>query len=134
MARIEWIKQRLSNWALWKARQQGGGLGFSSQASFLNEVDSSRYRESVIPIDETEASVTNDGVEALKATRPTVYECVMAFYVFSPGGDKATALYLGRARSTVHASLDQADIALAAWFIERSAKQKERLAAYSGHK
>ena len=65
MARIEWVKQRLENWALFKAREAGGGLGFASQSSFLGEADSSRYRESRIPIDDVDASVTDEAVESL---------------------------------------------------------------------
>jgi hypothetical protein len=126
--RIEWVALRLNNWALYKARESGGGLGFSSQASFLNKVDSSRYRESIIPIDETDASVTNDGVEALKAGRPALYDCLQTYYVTGPGGIKGTALRLGKAESTVVTQLGHADVALRTWFIERSDRQNKNRA------
>lgn len=126
--RIEWVALRLNNWALYKARESGGGLGFASQASFLSEVDASRYRESVIPVDETDASVTNDGVESLKASRPALYECLQAYYVTGPGGARATAHRLGKAESTIKAQLEQADHALCQWFIARSDRQKKSLA------
>lgn len=35
MARIEWVKQRLDNWARWKEREQRHGLGFYTQSAFL---------------------------------------------------------------------------------------------------
>jgi hypothetical protein len=129
--RIEWVALRLNNWALYKARESGGGLGFSSQASFLNEVDSSRYRESIIPIDETDASVTNDGVESLKASRPALYDCLQTYYVTGPGGIKGTALLLGIAPSSVHANLAAADRALANWFTDRQSRQALHRAGYT---
>ena len=133
MARIEWVKLRLNNWALWRAREQAGGLGFAAQSAFLQEVVD-RYRESVLPVDETDASVTNDAVESLKTTRPALYDCVRTFYVDGPGGPKATAHRLGIAVSTVHAQLDQADVALSAWFLERAEQQRGRKAAYAACK
>ena len=55
MARIEWIKLRLNNWALWKDREQSGGLGFASRSSFLREAGQG-YREAVIPVDDVDAA------------------------------------------------------------------------------
>ena len=127
--RIEWVKTRLNNWALWKAREAGGGLGFASQSSFLREVDSSRYRESIIPIDECDASVTNEAVESLKVPRPHLYACVQAIYVRDVGV-KGAASRLGKAESTIKAQLEQADQALAAWFTERRERQAAKLKAY----
>lgn len=132
--RIEWVALRLNNWALYKARESGNGLGFAPQASFLREVDSSRYRESIIPIDETDASVTNDGVESLKTTRPALYECLITYYLTGLGGTKATALRLGIAASTVHANLAASDRALANWFTDRQSKQATSHAIYLGLK
>jgi hypothetical protein len=43
MARIEWVRQRLHNWALYKERESGGGLGFATQSVLLAE-RSSGYR------------------------------------------------------------------------------------------
>lgn len=126
MARIEWVKLRLNNWALWKAREAGNGLGFASTSSFLREADTSRYRESIIPVDETDASVTNDAVESLKSNRAQLYECLQVHYVCGPGGIRATAKYLCCSESTVKSLLDQADIALSTWFVERTAQQRAR--------
>jgi hypothetical protein len=122
--RIEWVSLRLNNWALYKARESAGGLGFATQSALLRE-SSSGYRESVIPIDETDASVTNDGVESLKATRRLLYDCLQTYYVTGPGGIKATAARLGKSESTIKAQLGQADLALSLWFVERSERQKK---------
>jgi hypothetical protein len=46
MARVEWVKQRFENWALWKERENRGGLGFYTSSSFTwTMVDTSGYRE-----------------------------------------------------------------------------------------
>jgi hypothetical protein len=124
MARIEWVKLRLNNWALWKARDAGGGLGFASQAAFLEIVNTTGYRESVIPIDDVDASVTNQAVESLRGPRRHLYECLQCIYPQDMGVIGA-ARHLGKAESTIHAQLDQADIALQLWFSERAERQEK---------
>jgi hypothetical protein len=130
MARIEWVKQRLENWALWKARERGGGLGYAAQSSFLIErVDNDRYRESKIPIDEVDAGVTDQAVTALRAALPDLHRTLDGIYVRDWGTQGAMAR-LGKDRSTIYAQLDQADRWLQAWFIERSARQQAARVAY----
>lgn len=131
MARIEWVKQRLDNWALWKAREAGGGLGFASQSSFLGEFDATRYRESVIPVDDVDASVTNEGVEALKPARTHLHDCLVCIYL-EDRGITGTARQLGKAESTIKAQLEQADLALSVWFIQRHERQKALRDALKG--
>ena len=122
MARIEWMKIRLENWALWKAKEGGGGLGFPGQSSFMRE-PTSGYRESIIPIDDVDASLTNDAVESLKPARTHLYDCLQAIYIRDTGV-RGAAFELGKAESTIKAQLDQADHALSAWFNERAEKKK----------
>lgn len=123
MARIEWVKYRLDNWALWKAREAGGGLGFPGQSSFLRE-SSSGYRECIIPIDDCDASVTNDAVESLKPARVHLYDCLQAIYIRDTG-IRGAATSLGKAESTIKAQLDQADHALSAWFSDRASRKEK---------
>ncbi len=123
MARIEWVKQRLINWALWKAREAGGGLGFPGQSSFLRE-SSGGYREAIIPVDDCDAALTNDAVESFKVTRPHIYDALQCIYVKTMTVREA-ARELGKAESTVKALLDVADHALATWFIDRHAKKQK---------
>ena len=125
MARIEWIKQRLNNWALWKLRESSGGLGFATQAVFLEDrVD--RYREISLSatIDTTDASLTDQAVEALKLPRPHLYDTLRCIYL-QDTGIKGAARRLGKAESTISAHLEQADHALSAWFGERAEKKKK---------
>lgn len=118
MARIDWVKRRLENWARWKVREQSGGLGFSRQASFLRDAPAGSDRESKIPIDEIEASVTDEAIEAMKGTRPHLYETVQLIY-FAGIGCNAASRYMGVAPSTVKANLEAADRELRVWFNER---------------
>ena len=124
MARIEWVKQRLSNWALWLERRDSGGLGFPSQSSFMREATTPGYREAIIPINDVDASVTNDGVQSLKLGRSHLYDCLQCIYV-QDTGIRGAAVALCRAESTVKAQLCAADHALAAWFSERASKKEK---------
>lgn len=120
MARIEWVRHRLENWALWKERESKGGLGFASQSSFLNEAATTdRYRESRIPVDEVDASLTNTAVESLRPTRPHLYMTLQHIYIQGIG-IKQTARIMAKNESTIKANLDQADHALSEWFGERA--------------
>lgn len=122
MARIEWVKLRLNNWALWKHREATGGLGYASQAAFLNE-PSGGYRESIIPVDDVDAAVTNSAVESLRDKRYQLYETLQCIYPRGLG-IKETARRCGLAESTIKAHLDQADHALAEWFRERAESKR----------
>lgn len=124
MARIEWVKHRLYNWALWKDREGRGGLGFATQAAFLNIAASTdRYRESVMPIDDVDAALTDSAVESLRMTRPELYQTLQFIYIRNLGRNE-TARRCGCAVSTVDAHLDRADHALSKWFGDRAEKQK----------
>ena len=117
MARIEWVKQRLENWALWKDKEANGGLGFATRSVLLSDaVD--RYRETVMPVDDIEAELTNQAVETLRESKVHLYEVIHLIYVAGVG-IKETARRVGRAESTVKANLDQSDHVLSRWFIER---------------
>lgn len=125
MARIEWIKLRLNNWALWRLRDIGGGLGFATMSVLLAEpVD--RYREVNIneTIDGNDAGQTNTAVESLKQPQPHLYAVLQCYYIGKgENSPRQTARVLGKAESTVHANLDQADLALRAWFTEHAPKK-----------
>ena len=129
MARIEWVKLRLNNWALWKVRNSCGGMGFARVSVLLaNRVDESR--ESPIPVDEIDAEKTNKAVESLRPKRMQLYQTLQCVYIDGIG-IKGTARKLGAAESTIKALLDQADHALSEWFglQAEAAKAKERMAS-----
>ena len=130
MARIEWIKHRLDNWALWKVREASGGLGWATQSVLLaNRVDESR--DSPLPIDEIDAEKTNQAVESLKLGKGHLYVTLQLIYVKGIGV-RETARQMSRAESTVKANLDSADHALRDWFnakVEADDAQRRVLAS-----
>lgn len=121
MARIEWVKLRLNNWALYKAREAGGGLGFSTRSALLRE-PSGGYRESIIPVDDVDAAVTDQAVAALKPARVHLFDTLHCIYL-KDTGVKGAALRLGCAESSIKDRLCQADAALAQWFRDRDEKK-----------
>src|SRR5262245_45596617 len=123
MARIEWVAQRLENWALWNERSRSGGLGFARQSAFLRVAVDGERCEAVIPVDEIEAVITDEAVSALKPERAHLHETVVLYYIegLSVLG---IAQRLHRAQSTVHGNLAQADAVLSVWFADRRRKKE----------
>lgn len=127
MARIDWVKHRLENWAIWKERESRGGLGYATQSVLLSDpVD--RTREIALPVDEQDATVTNTAVESLRNGRGHLYLVLQCIYIGGIGV-RETARKMGKAESTVKSNLDQADHALSQWFGERADRQRAEQAA-----
>ena len=122
MARLEHVVWRLRNWERWKVSMNGNGLGFARQSAFLYDRNLSD-RELRVPVDEVEASITNDAVEALKVPRPRVYEVLQLVYPFGLGPNGASKR-MGCAVSNVHALLGVGDRLISAWLTEREEKQR----------
>lgn len=129
MARIEWVKHRLNNWALWKSRESAGGLGFSGQSSWLAIRQANRYRESVVPVDDVDASTTDVAVESLRYTKEHLYRTLQLVYVKGVGHREA-ARTMGRAESTIKANLEHADQALREWFNAKAERDAMHRKAY----
>lgn len=123
MARIDWVKNKLENWALWAARSEAGGLGFASQSVILRGDAVDEQREARLPVDEIEAGITDQAVSSLVALHKDLHETVVRYHIngLSVVG-LARELQVGE--STVHARLGSADRLLAAWFSARSERQK----------
>ncbi len=119
MARIEWVAQRLENWALWHERKRAGGLGYATQAIFADgpaargQVEGPR-----IPVLELEAAITDEAVEHLKLGDGHLYQTLRLYYLRGLGV-KETARTMRRAESTIHEQLGRADRKLADWFNDR---------------
>lgn len=121
MAKIEWVELRLRNWARWKASGGSGGLGYAS-GSLNDRVDGDRYRESVIPTDEVDASVTDQAVQSLQLTRSHLHLTLVCVYIKDmPRADAARRMQCSL--DAVYARRDEAHRALAQWFDERGRRQ-----------
>lgn len=131
MARIEAMKLRLENWALWHERGESGGLGYPRQSAFSRLAGRAQRAEAVVPVDEVEASITDQAIKALQFTQPHLHRTAHVVYLDGLGVRHA-ALRLGKAESTVKAHLDQLDHYLQAWLIERAEQAKRAAAAAKG--
>lgn len=124
MARIDWVKQRLDNWARWKEREQSHGLGFYRQSPFLRmAVDGSGYRDLAIPVDDVEARDTDEAVQALLGEHAHLHRTLVLIYL-EDSGIRNAAQRLACAESTVKARLEQADHHIAT-FLRMKAQAKE---------
>lgn len=127
MARIEWVRQRLENWALWHERGCGGGLGYATQSVLLSEpVDGGR--QAWVPVDEIDAAITDEGVESLKLGHGHLHDTLHLFYLRGIG-IKETARLMARAESTIKAQLERADQLLALWFADRKRRKEAEATA-----
>ncbi len=135
MARLEHIKQRLNNWALWKARQNDGGLGYHSNNILAVEVwGRGSYNGMTIPHIEQDAEQTDRAVQALKLGKGHLFVTLDCIYL-KDLGVKQTARRMQRAESTIKAQLEQADHAIAAWLdAEAEAKERRRVAELARQK
>jgi DNA-directed RNA polymerase specialized sigma24 family protein len=129
MARIEWVKQRLDNWARWKEREQSHGLGFYTQSAFLRmAVDVSGMRETTIPTDDVEARATDDAVQSLLAEHTHLHRTLVLIYL-EDTGIRVAAQRLVCAESTVKARLEQADLRISTYLRLKAQATEEREAA-----
>jgi hypothetical protein len=124
MARIEWVKQRLENWALYVEREGSGGLGFARQSVLLSEPGGG-YRESRIPVDEADGALTSQAVHALLPARVQLHQTLVHIYIMDTGV-KGAAFRAGVSESAINARLEAADHALSAWFGARAEAQKKK--------
>jgi len=128
MARLERIKHRLNNWALWKSREASGGLGYATRSVLLSDVwCRGSYNGMAIPVLEQDAEETNQAVESLRLTRSHLYVTLDCIYL-KDLGIKATARRMMRAESTIKQQLEQADQAIAQWLEERAIEREKQRA------
>ena len=130
MARIDRIKRRLDNWALWKARQNDSGLGYHARNILAVDVwGRGSYNGMHIPHFDGEAEQTDCAVQALKLGKGHLYVTLECIYI-KDLGIRQTARQMLRAESTIKAQLEQADHAIAAWLdAQAEAKERKRVAA-----
>lgn len=123
MARIDWVDHGLHNWARWKVSGGSGGRGRSvltSASVFDMRVRShSGYRETPIPITDHEAQLMDRAVQALQVKDERLHRTVCLSYL---GNLTRLGVAMAEAISerTVHARLEDADRAIAAWYRARA--------------
>lgn len=133
MARIDRIKQRLDNWALWKSRMLSGGNGWASQNILASAAEADvwnrgSYGGSFIPAFDEDAQEVDAAIKSFDATRPHLVQTLEVVYL-RDHGIKTAALTLGCAEATVHARLGQADRAIDDWLQDQARIKDRRKAA-----
>ena len=137
MARIERIKLRLNNWALWKARSMSSGLGFKSENVLYrlgkqNDVWTRSTANGVaIPHLELEAEETDQAVQAMKLNHSHLFMTLDAIYL-KDWGVTETARRVGKGPSTIHSHLDQVDRYIDLWLQDAQRKREEKEALARG--
>lgn len=128
MARIEWVKDKLENWARWCQQGDSGGLGYPNQSAFVRMgVPSARDRDSAIPVSAIDAAEINDAVESLKLRQSHLY--LVLTYTYAKGCPRdVVAKKMCRAESTISANLCDADRAMKRWLDDKQAA-KQRMQA-----
>ena len=121
MARIEWVEQRLLNWASWKIAKGGGNMGYGGVDLAGANGGRSGYITATVPILEAEASATDDAVDRLTpaGTVLTVVE-----YYCGAGGHVDKAQRLCCSVATMYARIDKAHQQLAEYFLIKQERQR----------
>lgn len=127
MARIDRIKHRLDNWALWKARMLSGGVGWATRNVLdidCGVFNRGSYNGAIIPAFDEDAQEIDAAIKAIETARPHLVQTLNHIYLHDLGV-KMAAVYLGCAEATVHARLGQADAAIDMW-LQDQARIKDR--------
>lgn len=122
MARIDWIEQRLLNWARWRLMQGGGVLGYAA-VNLASPTPGVRdpYAAAPVPTNAIEAAATDD---AIKSLTPDLRDAVVAWYLRTDGMAGVTRR-LGVGERTVHLRIETAHHRLADHFAERERQARE---------
>lgn len=126
MARIDWVKRRLENWATWHAKASIGGVGFSSRSVLLAEPRGSAF-DTWVPVIETEAEETHRAVESLRDGKSHLHRALELYYLKNKSHQQM-AVAMAKAESTIKAYFDQADVAIAHWLEDQAEQRRQRRA------
>ena len=119
MARIEWVKRRLENWAKWCAMQETGALGYPRQSTFARlAIPSGAEASASVPIMALDASEIDDAVQSLRFTQSHLHMVLNLTYAKGLPRHQV-AKRMARAESTISANLEAADRAIARWLDDK---------------
>lgn len=113
MARLDWVRTRLENWARWCAQRESSALGYPRSTPFAKLGSNGGYG-AVVPIMDLDASEIDDAVQSLRLTASHLHKVLILTYAKGLPRNQV-ALAMRRAESTVNANLCDADRAVARW-------------------
>ncbi len=125
MAKIKWIDDRLTNWALWCERGGIGGLGYG-HVMWNNVPSGGGNAGSVVPVNDMEASEIDAEIKRLDKD----LQRLLALYYQVTETRTELAVRLGCATATIDSRLTRAHKLLAAAIGERERQAKARSDAY----
>lgn len=119
MAKHEWVRAALDNWARWLEQSQRGGLGYPRQAALARLMPASTCSDTMhVPVDDLQARRLHDAIESMRFSRPELWLVIHLQWVGDPrqpahlrGGALSvseTARTMNKAASTVYAYVSQA--------------------------
>lgn len=124
----KYIRGKLENWARWSQQRELGGLGYPKQSAFARMGAAAGRTEAVVPLDNLDASETQDAVESLRFTQSGLHLVLVLTYAKGLPRQRVARL-MTCDESTVKANLLRAECALARWFEDREAVRKMKLTA-----
>jgi len=130
MARIEHISWRLDNWGRWAQQQEAGGLGYPRTSVLARLGGQASSTSNQVPINDIEASETDDAVKSLQLTQSHLYLTLQLYYVEGLQVHQVSRR-LHKAESTIKRHFEVADLAIQRW-LEAKAEARQRAGAANG--
>jgi hypothetical protein len=124
MARIEYIRHRLENWARWSSQRESGSLGYPKQSPFARFTAGSG--NDGVPVSALDASEIDDAVRALQLTKSHLYLTLKWHYARGYTINRV-ATTLCKAPSTIKRHLEDADRAISFWLDAKAEIQQANL-------
>jgi hypothetical protein len=85
MARHEWVRERLENWARWHEQSGRKALGYPRASAFTRLTPGSTDSDSNhVPVDDVVARATDDAVQALRPKTPHLWLVLQCRYLGDP--------------------------------------------------
>ena len=118
MARIEWVRSKLDNWARWVVQRDARGTGYPKRSAFLREAGCSSSTDSSVPVNDLDARTTHDAVESIRLQNGGLWLAVQCHYVGNPQAHQARrrpmtteeiATRMNIGRRMVQVKLEEAD-------------------------
>ena len=120
MGRVEWIEQRLLNWARWRLTQGSGVLGFASVNLEKADMPREPYADAPIPTNGIEAGETDEAVARLPSELRATVEC----HYLNAGTQAEKLRRLCVTKATLYARVERAQRLLAEHFAAKRDQAK----------
>jgi DNA-directed RNA polymerase specialized sigma24 family protein len=121
MARIEWVEQRLQNWARWRLIRGGGVLGYASVNLLAAAMPRATDVDAPVPTSDVDAHEVDDAVARLPSELKAT---VLEVYV-GEGGVRQKLARLCVSEPTLHARVGRAHRLLADHLLAKQDRLKD---------